>query len=162
VLRSNHSGWRSRRRSRAESRENSTRDSHRSHRPHGARAGVIAQRSRSRPAWRLVEEQLPFADSSDMTEYEGVVHITREPDMDEPPYYGAPHSTYGRFTGHREHEDGSFAEASPVEAWNDVEEAIKWGRTHAPMVVVRLGNTLDTLYSAGEIDAPECRPWPPA
>jgi hypothetical protein len=105
-----------------------------------------------------VEEQLPFADSSDMTEYEGVVHITREPDMDEPPYYGAPHSTYGRFTGHREHEDGSFAEASPVEAWNDVEEAIKWGRTHAPMVVVRLGNTLDTLYSAGEIDAPECRP----
>ena len=89
------------------------------------------------------------------------MHITREPDMDEAPYYRDPHSTKGRFIGHREHEDGSFAEASPVEAWNDVEEAIRWARSCAPMVVVRLGNALDTLYSAGEIDAPDCRLWPP-
>jgi hypothetical protein len=104
----------------------------------------------------------PLADSPDMPEYEGIALITREPDMEEPPYYREPHSTVGRFIGHREREDGSFAEASPVEAWTDVDEAIRWARARAPVVVVRLGNTLDTLYSAGETDAPDCLPWPPA
>jgi hypothetical protein len=96
-----------------------------------------------------------------MSDYGGIVHITREPDLNEAPYYRDPHSTEGRFVGHREHEDGSFAEASPVEAWSEVEEAIRWGRSRAPIVVVRLGNTVATLYSAGEIDASDCRLWPP-
>jgi hypothetical protein len=65
----------------------------------------------------------PLADSPDMPEYEGLALITREPDMEEPPYYREPHSTVGRFIGHREREDGSFVEASPVEAWTDVDEA---------------------------------------
>jgi hypothetical protein len=94
-------------------------------------------------------------------EYSGIVFISREPDLDESPYYIDPHSTVGRFVGHREGEDGAFLDASPVEAWDDVEEAIRWARTRAPKVVVRLGNTRDTLYSAGEVDLRECLPWPP-
>jgi hypothetical protein len=96
-----------------------------------------------------------------MTDDGGIVYITREPDLDDAPYYRDPYSIEGRFTGHREHQDGSFAEASPVEAWNDVEEAIAWGRSRAPIVIVRLGGTRDTMYSAGEIDPPDCRLWPP-
>jgi hypothetical protein len=96
-----------------------------------------------------------------MADYGGIVVITREPDLDDAPYYREPHSVEGRFIGHREGDDGSFLEASPVEAWDDVEDAIAWGRSRAPVVVVRLGNTIDTLYSAGEVAAPEGRQWPP-
>ena len=97
-----------------------------------------------------------------MTDYGGVVVITREPDLAEAPHYQEPHSVVGRFIGHREAQDGSFLEASPIKAWDDVEDAIAWGRSRAPIVVIRLGNTLDTLYSAGEEQAPDCRPWPPS
>ena len=34
--------------------------------------------------------------------------------------------------------------------WDDVEEAVAWGRARAPKVVLRLGATDDTIYSAGE------------
>jgi hypothetical protein len=91
--------------------------------------------------------------------YGGIVYITKEPDLEGAPYYSDPHGTRGRFIGHREADDGSFAEASPVEAWNDVEEAIAWARTRAPRVAVRLGSTHDTIYSAGEVDFPNCRLW---
>jgi hypothetical protein len=37
-----------------------------------------------------------------------------------------------------------------LERWFDgVDEAIAWARPHAPIVLVRLGNTEDTFYSAG-------------
>ena len=53
--------------------------------------------------------------------------------------------------------------------WDDVEEAVAWGRERAPRVVVRLGRDESSIYSAGEIrltrfsdgtgrDYPE---WPP-
>jgi len=36
--------------------------------------------------------------------------------------------------------------------WNEVEEAIKWARRHAPIVYVRLGQGLSEIYNAGESD----------
>jgi hypothetical protein len=101
------------------------------------------------------------ADGEAMADYGGIVIITREPDLADAPFYREQHSAVGRFVAHREGDDGSFLEASPVEMWDDVDEAIAWGRGRAPVVVVRLGNTIDTIYSAGEAPAPEARPWPP-
>ncbi len=101
------------------------------------------------------------ADGEAMADYAGIVVITREPDLPDAPHYREEHSVGGRFIGHRESDDGSFLEASPVEKWDDVDEAIAWGCSRAPVVVVRLGNTPDTIYSAGEVPALEARPWPP-
>jgi len=49
------------------------------------------------------------------------------------------------------------------ESWATVDEAIAWGRTRAPIVLVRIGNT---HYSAGDVhaedDEDEPLPlWPP-
>ena len=55
------------------------------------------------------------------------------------------------------------SEDSP--GWNDVEEAIKWARSHAPIVYVRLGQALSVIYNAGERDGDPQRPtsrWPGA
>ena len=49
--------------------------------------------------------------------------------------------------------------------WNDVEEAIEWGRSHAPIVYVRLGQGLSEIYNAGESDSDAQRSagrWPGA
>jgi hypothetical protein len=97
--------------------------------------------------------------------YGGIVIITREPEIRSAPFFHDQHGTDGRFVGHRESEDGRFVEASPVESWSDVNQAIEWGRSRAPLVVVRLGNTIDTVYSAGEVHASdngrELPLWPP-
>ena len=48
--------------------------------------------------------------------------------------------------------------------WNEIEEAIKWARRHAPIVYVRRGQGLET-YNAGESDGDAQRPaerWPGA
>lgn len=34
--------------------------------------------------------------------------------------------------------------------WNDVEEAVAWGRARAPRVLLRLGADESSIYSAGE------------
>jgi hypothetical protein len=54
--------------------------------------------------------------------------------------------TEHRFDGHWETGD----EDRPVvhgPGWDDVEEAIKWGRERAPLVSIRIGTT---TYSAGD------------
>jgi hypothetical protein len=86
-----------------------------------------------------IEPMRHAADGEAMADYGGIVIITREPDLADAPFYREQHSVVGRFVGHREGDDGSFLEASPVEMWDDVDEAIAWGRGRAPVVVVRLG-----------------------
>jgi len=64
------------------------------------------------------------------------------------------------------HEHGDLHEE--VE-FDEIEEAIAWGRERAEIVLVRLGTTRDTCYSAGAIRAHESLdgsgealpPWPP-
>jgi hypothetical protein len=49
--------------------------------------------------------------------------------------------------------------------WNEIEDAIKWARSHAPIVYVRLGQGLSEIYNAGESDGDAQRPaerWPGA
>jgi len=54
--------------------------------------------------------------------------------------------------------------------WRRIEDAISWGRARAPRVLVRLGATEDTIYSAGEIRLTQMSDgsgepypvWPPA
>jgi hypothetical protein len=43
-----------------------------------------------------------------------------------------------------------YSEDGP--GWNDVEQAVAWGRQHAPIVYVRLGEGLSEIYNAGEKD----------
>jgi hypothetical protein len=93
------------------------------------------------------------SESRQGSNYGGIVFITREPEFDLAPYFHDQEDIRGTFIGHRESENGHFLEASPVESWADVQEAIAWGRSRAPLVVVRLGNTADTLYSAGAVQA---------
>jgi hypothetical protein len=54
--------------------------------------------------------------------------------------------------------DEFFSEDGP--GWNDVDEAIRWGRRHAPVVLVRLGEGLREVYNAGERDDGEARGLP--
>jgi hypothetical protein len=57
--------------------------------------------------------------------------------------------THRVFIGHWEAEDPpQNLEAGP--GWDDVEEAVAWGRERALKVLVRLGATEDSIYSAGE------------
>jgi hypothetical protein len=57
----------------------------------------------------------------------------------------------GGFSAYWDAEDGQsrpeFLEQGPVRC--EVEEAIAWGRERSDRVVVRLGQTDDTVYSAG-------------
>jgi hypothetical protein len=76
----------------------------------------------------------------------GVVYVAEE-----------DRSGHKRFFGHWESEiDGKhvFVEQGP--GWDDPEEAIAWGRSRAPKVLVRMGVTFESTrhYSAGE-DGPE-------
>jgi hypothetical protein len=49
--------------------------------------------------------------------------------------------------------------------WRDdivgAEAAIAWGRERAAVVVIRLGHTGDTYFSAGDIADPSVPSWPP-
>ena len=63
--------------------------------------------------------------------------------------------------------DGSaetfYSEDGP--GWNDIEDAIEWARSHAPIVSVRVGQGLREVYDAGERDGDAQRPterWPGA
>jgi cytidine deaminase len=59
--------------------------------------------------------------------------------------------SHREFIGHWEssgHEGSTIVEDGP--GWDDVEDAIAWGRARAPRVMVRLGASEDTIYSAGE------------
>jgi hypothetical protein len=54
-----------------------------------------------------------------------------------------------------------YSEDGP--GWNDVEQAVAWGRQHAPIVYVRLGEGLSEIYNAGERDDGRRNPtgrWP--
>lgn len=59
-----------------------------------------------------------------------------------------------RYAGHVESEVPipHLMEEGP--GWNHVEDAIGWARAHATEVIVRLGETRATMYSAGAIDLP--------
>jgi hypothetical protein len=84
-----------------------------------------------------------------------------------PPWLGRPR----RKGDHREPGEWSVGTGEDVDTWwfEDADEAIAYARTLASIVLVRLGGTEDTIYSAGEtranryvdgsgLDYPE---WPP-
>ena len=50
----------------------------------------------------------------------------------------------------RDQRKRSTSEEGP--GWNEIEEAIEWARSHAPIVYVRLGQGLSEIYNAGETD----------
>ena len=55
-----------------------------------------------------------------------------------------------RFTGYWDRGDPpELLEDGP--GWDDLHDAVAWGKARAPRVLVRLGATEDTIYSAGEI-----------
>lgn len=72
-------------------------------------------------------------------------HWTRSP---EEPEYG----------GHWEVDEPRPHIEEEGPGWDDVEEAIAWGRERAPKVMVILG---DEYYSAGEEQAGTAPEWPP-
>ena len=61
----------------------------------------------------------------------------------------------------RGHIEPSEGDSGPLEEgeWDDVEDAIAWARERAPYVVVRVGYS--GYYSAGKIQHPDYKPWPP-
>lgn len=70
----------------------------------------------------------------------GIVYLARsDPAHDTP-----------RFTGYWDRgEPPEVLEQGP--GWDDLHDAVAWGNERAPRVLVRLGGTEDTIYSAGEI-----------
>jgi hypothetical protein len=73
----------------------------------------------------------------------GTVHIARSYPTESP-----------RFTGYWDRGDPpKMLEQGP--GWDDLHEAVEWGNARAARVLVRLGATHDTIYSAGEIPATE-------
>jgi hypothetical protein len=90
---------------------------------------------------------------------QGIVYIAEE--LDDAAVRGPT-----RYYGHWEAENrGGVLEQGP--GWDDVEEAIVWGRARAPVVLLRLGTQApQTHFSAGHKE-PEgipppggLRPWP--
>jgi hypothetical protein len=74
----------------------------------------------------------------------GIVYIARSyPPWNKP-----------RFTGHWDRgEPPEMLEQGP--GWDDLHDAVAWGTARAPRVLVRLGATEDTIYSAGEVQLTE-------
>jgi hypothetical protein len=61
-----------------------------------------------------------------------------------------PSGSGPRFTGYWDRGDPpELLEEGP--GWDDLHDAVAWGKARAPRVLVRLGATDDTIYSAGEI-----------
>jgi hypothetical protein len=50
------------------------------------------------------------------------------------------------------HEPGETFYSEDGPGWNEVEQAVTWGRRRAPVVYVRLGEGLSKIYNAGEED----------
>ena len=75
------------------------------------------------------------------SEKQGIVYIAEREFVDVEPhlYYGHWESTAAAGPGVLEQGPG----------WDDIEEAIRWGRERAPKVFVRIGGK---AYSAGEED----------
>jgi hypothetical protein len=70
----------------------------------------------------------------------GIVYLARSDSAHDTP----------RFTGHWDRgEPPEILEQGP--GWDDLHDAVAWGNERAPRVLVRLGGTEDTIYSAGEI-----------
>jgi hypothetical protein len=65
-----------------------------------------------------------------------------------------------RFGGHIESETPTPHMIEEGPGWDDVEEAIAWGRARAPEVYVGLGGTGATYYSAGVNDPPPDPDYP--
>src|SRR6476661_1529648 len=60
-----------------------------------------------------------------------------------------------RYTAHWQPDPNAPSETFYFEdgpGWNSVEQAIAWGRAHAPIVYVRLREGLSEIYNAGEMD----------
>jgi hypothetical protein len=81
-----------------------------------------------------------------MMERQGVVRVREEVAVELP---------WHRYTGSWQPDPDApaatfYSEDGP--GWNDVEEAITWARSHAPIVYVRLGQGLSEIYNAGERD----------
>lgn len=70
----------------------------------------------------------------------GIVYIARSDPVGVTP----------RFTGYWDRvESPEVPEQGP--GWDDLHDAVAWGNERAPRVMVRLGTTEETIYSAGEI-----------
>jgi hypothetical protein len=70
----------------------------------------------------------------------GIVYIARN----------GPAGDTPRFNGYWDRsEPPEMLEQGP--GWDDLHDAVAWGNERAPRVMVRLGTTEDTIYSAGEI-----------
>jgi hypothetical protein len=78
------------------------------------------------------------------------------------------------YVGHWEHEEPSPHMVEEGPGWDDIDEAIAWGRARAPLVIVQLGSSEEDTYSAGErratrelpeyggTDLTPCPEWPPS
>jgi hypothetical protein len=92
-------------------------------------------------------------------EKRGAVYISWHPDAERWPRSPDEPLFQGHWEpGHRRQPD--FINGP---GWEDVEEAIAWGRERAPVVLVYLGSHEERIYSAGEryVGPPHPR-WPPA
>ena len=97
-------------------------------------------------------------------EWDRVVYISSR---DDSPFESRALSDLRHWIGHAEshREDGDYYEEAQPEGgwWDSVDDAIAWGRSRAPIVLVRIANT---HYSAGSVRAEddEDQPlpqWPP-
>jgi hypothetical protein len=80
-----------------------------------------------------------------LTQKFGIVHLSRA----YPARIGQP-----RFVGYWDSgEPPGLIENGP--GWDEVEDAIRWGRERAPAVLLRLGADEDSIYSVGEADVPK-------
>jgi hypothetical protein len=57
-----------------------------------------------------------------------------------------------QFVASWQRDPGGYAEEEP--GWNDLDEAIKWARRRAPIVMLLLGEGGSDIYNAGERNAP--------
>lgn len=95
-------------------------------------------------------------------EWDRVVYISSRDDR---PFEPPAVADLSRWVGHVEsYKDDYYEEARPEGGWwGSVDDAIAWGRSRAPIVLVRIANT---SYSAGDVhaedDEDEPLPlWPP-
>jgi len=95
-------------------------------------------------------------------EWDRVVYISSRDDR---PFEPPAVADLSRWVGHVEsYSDDYYEEARPEGGWwGSVDDAIAWGRSRAPIVLVRIANT---HYSAGDVHAAddEGEPlllWPP-
>jgi hypothetical protein len=67
------------------------------------------------------------------------------------PADGSMLSPAGRFDAHvASYEDDHYEDGG---TFDSAEAAIRWGRERAPIVIIRLGGSHDTFFSAGDVHA---------